>query len=160
MSDESKPISSPSPTGPGIKDWLRGSEAGLALAIVAVLGLIYVIAPGPSDIFNLGASRPFFSQVNLQNTFHQMALIGVLSVGVAVVIIAGGIDLSIGSMVALSAVVSGKLMTSWLPGVGEAGPWATGLLVAASVTLLGWTGLNLFGQLWTKSSSWARFLRP
>ncbi|QDV33797.1 ABC transporter permease [Tautonia plasticadhaerens] len=148
MSDEPKP-SSPA-SGPGIGAWLRGSEAGLAVAIVAVVGLIYVVAPGPSAIFEPGAPRPFFSGYNLQTLLHLMALYGVLSVGVAVVIIAGGIDLSIGSMVALSAVVSARLMTSWLPGIGEAGAWTTGLLVIAAVTLLGWVGLNLLGAPWAR----------
>lgn len=147
MSVEPKPSS---PPGPGIGAWLRGSEAGLAVAIVAVVGLIYVVAPGPSAIFEPGATRPFFSQYNLQTLFHLMALYGVLSVGVAVVIIAGGIDLSIGSMVALSAVVSARLMTSWLPGIGEAGAWTTGLLVIAAVTLVGWVGLNLLGGPWAR----------
>ncbi|WP_158633440.1 ABC transporter permease [Tautonia sociabilis] len=120
------------------------------MAIVAVLGLIYAVAPGPSAIFDPGASRPFFSEYNIRSLAHLMALFGVLSVGVAVVIIAGGIDLSIGSMVALSAVVSAKLMTSWLPGVGQAGPWATGMLVAAAVALISWNGLNLLGGPWAR----------
>ncbi len=45
---------------------------------------------------------------------HQVALFGVLAVGAAVVIISGGIDLSIGSVVALSSIVCAKLLTVWL----------------------------------------------
>ena len=44
-----------------------------------------------------------------------------LAVGAAVVIISGGIDLSVGAVVALSSVVCAKLMTQWLhDGVGRA----------------------------------------
>jgi ribose/xylose/arabinose/galactoside ABC-type transport system permease subunit len=139
-----------SPLGPRLWAWVRDSEAGLAGAIVAVVALIYVVSPGPSWIFEPGAPRAFFSAYNLQTLFHLMALFGVLAVGVAVVIIAGGIDLSIGAMVALSAVVSAKLMTSWLPGIGEAGSWTTGMLVGSAVALIGWIGLNLLGDRWMK----------
>ncbi|WP_235963572.1 ABC transporter permease [Tautonia rosea] len=148
MSDEAKPSPDASPTGLRVLAWLRDSEAGLVGAILAVVGLIYVVAPGPSFLFEPGTPRAFFTSYNLQTLFHVTALFGVLAVGVAVVIIAGGIDLSIGAMVALSAVVAAKLMTSWLPGIGEAGPWTTGILVAASVTLLGWIGLNLQIRRW------------
>jgi ribose/xylose/arabinose/galactoside ABC-type transport system permease subunit len=87
--------------------WLavfRAPEWGLAAGIVAVLGVIFMVDP----------SRNFFSAYSRQTMLHEVALFGVLSIGAAVVIIAGGIDLSVGSVVALSAVFSAKLMKSWL----------------------------------------------
>jgi ribose transport system permease protein len=47
---------------------------------------------------------------NLKNVLHQQAFFGVLTIGVGVVIITGGIDLSIGSVVGVSAVGFGVLM--------------------------------------------------
>ncbi len=118
--------------------WLRIPEANLAVAIVAVIGLIYVLDPGPWFALDASRSRPFFSPYSLQNLSHNTALYGVLALGAAVVIIAGGIDLSIGSVVALSAVVAAKLMTSWLPGIRETGYWGTlGLILATVVFSLG-----------------------
>jgi ribose/xylose/arabinose/galactoside ABC-type transport system permease subunit len=84
----------------------RSPELGLIVAIAAALGIIRAMEP----------SGAFFDEYNLRNLLHDTAMFGALSVGVAVVIIAGGIDLSIGSLVALSAVVAARLMTDWLPG--------------------------------------------
>jgi ribose/xylose/arabinose/galactoside ABC-type transport system permease subunit len=108
----------------------RYPELGLAVAIAAVVGLIYALEP----------SHAFFQPYSQQTLFHNIALFGVLSVGAAVVIIAGGIDLSVGSVVALSAVVAAKLMTEWLPGARpmvRPVPAPLGLVAAAiGLTLL------------------------
>jgi len=71
---------------------------------VVVLGLIYFLDP----------SHAFFSEFSRRTLLHQVGLFGVLSVGAAVVIIAGGIDLSVGAVVALSSIVSAKLLTEWI----------------------------------------------
>jgi ribose transport system permease protein len=46
----------------------------------------------------------FFTSVNLSNLLKQVSGIGVISIGMLLVILTGGIDLSVGSMVALLAV--------------------------------------------------------
>ena len=51
------------------------------------------------------ADPNFLSAYNMQNTVKWSSLYGVMSIGVAFVIITGGIDLSIGSVVGLVAVV-------------------------------------------------------
>lgn len=108
---EPTPARPPSHDGPPWWSRFRAPEWGLLVAIAAVLGLIYGIQE----------EHTFFGEYNLKNLYHNMALYGVLSVGAAVVIITGGIDLSIGSVVALTAVVSAKLMTDWLPALPHAG---------------------------------------
>lgn len=106
----------------------RYPELGLIVAIAAVVALIYGVEP----------THAFFNPYSQRTMFHNIALFGVLSVGAAVVIIAGGIDLSVGSVVALSAVVCAKLMTEWLPGAQSAsGPLPVGLVaLAVALTLL------------------------
>jgi len=86
--------------------FFRAPEWGLVAGILVVLGLIFIFNP----------SRNFFSAYTQQALLHQVALFGVLSIGVAVVIITGGIDLSVGSVVALASIVSAKLLTEWLRG--------------------------------------------
>src|SRR5215213_1036919 len=86
--------------------WLRSPEPGLIVGILVVLGLIYVLEPKHS----------FFDKYSRETMLHQVALFGVLSIGAAVGIIAGGIDLSVGAVVALATVVVSKLLTEWLPG--------------------------------------------
>ncbi len=64
----------------------------------------------------------FLKPENLRNLLNQNAPTGIIAVGMTLVIIAGGIDLSVGSMLALSAalgiVILNKLMDGW-GGTGE-----------------------------------------
>ena len=75
----------------------------------------------------------FLLPSNLRNIANQIAVIAILAVGMTLVIVSGGIDLSVGSLIALSAVCAAGL-------VGMMGGEATGagaLLVAAlTATLL------------------------
>jgi len=105
----------------------RAPEWGLVVGIVVVLGLIYVLEP----------SHSFFLLVSQRTLIHNVALFGVLSLGAAVVIIAGGIDLSVGAVVALASVVAARLMTKWLPGAHTSGTLPTHLVaVAIALTLV------------------------
>src|SRR4051812_19720477 len=115
---------------------LRAPEWGLAVGVVVVLGLIYV----------LDSSHAFFSAYSRQTVLHQVALFGVLSVGAAVVIIAGGIDLSVGAVAALSSVVSAKLLTDWLhTGSSSSAPPSVALiLLAITLTLVMGVAIGLF----------------
>ena len=117
-----------SPVFSRIVDVLRAPEFGLVVGIVVVLALIY----------GLDSNGAFFSEYSRKTLLHQVALYGVLASGVAIVIIAGGIDLSIGSVVALSSVVSAKLLTSWLRAESEAAtpPGSSIIALAIGLTLL------------------------
>ncbi len=55
----------------------------------------------------------FFSQANLSNTANLIGLYGIFSIGVGLVIITGGIDLSIGSMIALNGMLLVLALTEW-----------------------------------------------
>jgi ribose transport system permease protein len=52
-------------------------------------------------------SDVFFTVTNLSNLFRQVSGIGILSMGMLLVILTGGIDLSVGSMVAMTSVLCG-----------------------------------------------------
>jgi len=52
----------------------------------------------------------FLKADNLLNVANQIAVIAILAVGMTLVIITGGIDLSVGSLIALSAVVTARLI--------------------------------------------------
>lgn len=56
-------------------------------------------------IFSAIISDVFFTSVNLSNLLKQVSGIGIISIGMLIVILTGGIDLSVGSMVALLAVI-------------------------------------------------------
>ena len=70
-------------------------EFGMFVALMALCALLYVF----SD------HHAFLGQGNIVNTVRQVAMLGILSIGIGFVIITGGIDLSIGSMVGLTGVL-------------------------------------------------------
>jgi ribose transport system permease protein len=57
-------------------------------------------------------SDVFFSAINLSNLLRQVSGVGIISIGMLFVILTGGIDLSVGSMVALLAVVFAVLVNT------------------------------------------------
>ena len=60
-------------------------------------------------------SPEFFQQQNMINVARQSAIVGVVAVGMTFVILTGGIDLSVGSTLALVAVSSAMMIDSGLP---------------------------------------------
>ena len=64
-------------------------------------------------IFSGESSRQIFTgATNLENLTRQMALLGLFAIGETIVIIAGGIDLSVGSLIALIGVIASIFMSS------------------------------------------------
>lgn len=84
----------------------------------------------------------FVSAVNLINTANMVGLFGLLSLGLGVVIIAGGIELSVGSMLALIGVLLSMALSEW--------GWPWPLAAAGAVALpmaLGWVHGTLVTRL-------------
>ena len=88
---------------------LRNPVSRRTLPVLATFVLFVVM-------FGVGSARydNFFSLQVLLNLFIDNAYLIVLAVGMTFVIITGGIDLSVGSVVALSGVLAAKLLsTGW-----------------------------------------------
>ncbi len=66
-------------------------------SFMAAFVLLLLIAASVSDVF--------FTQRNVSNLMRQTVTNGLISLGMLVVILSGGIDLSVGSVVALSAIL-------------------------------------------------------
>src|SRR5262249_59022947 len=60
----------------------------------------------------------FLKSDNLLNVAQQIVVIAIVAIGMTMVIIAGGIDLSVGSLIALSAVVATRLIRD-VAGAGD-----------------------------------------
>lgn len=75
-----------------------------------VFGLIVVLAV----IFSFATER-FFSVSNLTNLLLQLAGTAICAIGMTMIIITGGIDVSVGSMLGMSSVVAGKLLMGNAP---------------------------------------------
>ena len=57
-------------------------------------------------------STSFFSSRNIENVLRQVASTGVISMGMLLVILTGGIDLSVGSVAALGSILCASLLTT------------------------------------------------
>ncbi|MGV0816389.1 ABC transporter permease [Martelella sp. AMO21009] len=80
------------------------------------------------------ASDNFFSVSNIFNVLRQVSIVGILAVGMTFVILTGGIDLSVGAVMALAGTIAAGLMVNMgMPG------WV-GLLAGLSVGI----GLGTF----------------
>lgn len=85
----------------------------------------------------------FLLPENLRNVANQIAVIAILAVGMTMVIVTGGIDLSVGSLIALAAVVTASLIGRM--GGEAAGAGAMVLGGAATLALCG--GIGAFSGL-------------
>lgn len=93
-------------------------ELGLLLLIIMIGGITAILNP------------LFLSQVNISNLANLVGLYGIFSIGEGLVIITGGIDLSVGSMFALLGVVLIYLL------VDLAVPWPLALLIILAAGLV------------------------
>lgn len=79
-----------------------GREAGTALGLIVLCAALWIATPY------------FATAANLSNVAEQSAIVGVIAIGMTFVILTGGIDLSVGSLVALAGVViGGALQRGW-----------------------------------------------
>jgi ribose transport system permease protein len=79
------------------------------IALVALVAVASVFSPTAAD-----GTRIFFQLGNLTDVLRQVSLIGIISLGMTLVILTGGIDLSVGSVLALStALVARGLTHAW-----------------------------------------------
>ena len=93
--------------------------------------LLFIIA-------GLSALAPdtFLTAENFFNVLSRSSVNGIIAMGMTAVIISGGIDLSVGSMMALSGMVAGLIMTRWGNVVPTAGLMWIGTLAGVGTGLL------------------------
>lgn len=115
----------------GLARLLRTRESGTLLGLLVLCVALFI-------------ATPFFGTLdNLANVAEQSALVGVLAIGMTFVILTGGIDLSVGSVVALSGVVAALGVQRGWPLVLALG---AGMLTGASAGLCN-GALVTFGKL-------------
>jgi ribose transport system permease protein len=96
-------------------------EAGIAVLLFVLCAVTAIMNP------------KFISPINLTNMANIIGLYGIFSIGLGLVIITGGIDLSVGSMIALVGVVLAMALRDWH------WPWLLALLFVAVLPMaLGW----------------------
>ena len=83
----------------------------------------------------------FLKTSNLLNVANQIAVIAIIAIGMTLVIITAGIDLSVGSLIAFSAVLCCWFIKEWMGGADAS---FTGMIVASVLAILGCGILGLF----------------
>ncbi len=107
-------------------------EAGIGLALVLLCIFFSIFAPR------------FASMANLTNIFTQISINTVIAVGMTFVILLGGIDLSVGSVLALCTVVAGLVITN------PAFPMPVAIFLAVLASLLVGGACGLFNGFVTE----------
>lgn len=102
MSNESTPAVQQSQPSL-LRSLFRARESSVVLVLM-ILCLALYFSP---------AQKQFFSQLNWQNLMLQIALLSIFAIGETVVIITGGIDLSLGSLIAFSGMLLALTATSF-----------------------------------------------
>jgi ribose transport system permease protein len=88
-------------------------------------------------LFAALAGRTFTSFANTQLMLLQTAVVGTAAVGATWIVVSGGIDLSVGSTLALGTVVTALLLNGgWSPGLAALGGVASATLVGAAIGAL------------------------
>jgi ribose transport system permease protein len=112
-------------------DAIAGSAASMAWGVFADLGTDFPALGAPALVRPRSYRWPnFLKAENLLNIANQIAVIAILAVGMTLVILTGGIDLSVGSIIALASVVTAIVVRDGCGGVA-AGPG--GMLLAGLV---------------------------
>src|SRR5262245_15170449 len=104
--------------------------------VAAVVAFVYVSYASPA----------FLTPGNLFNIFRNFAFVGIIALGMTAVIVTGGIDLSVGSILCLSGMVTGMMMAAdWSIWVAvPAGLLAAALAGATSGVLIAYVGMPPF----------------
>ena len=58
------------------------------------------------------SNKYFFTFTNITNVLRQISIVGISTVAMTMVVLTGGIDLSVGSMLALSSIMLAKMLTN------------------------------------------------
>ncbi len=110
-----------------LRHLLRAQEIGIFLVLLAMIGF-----------FSLSTDR-FFTPINLSNILLNFSWTAIAAFGMTFVIISGGIDLSVGSVMALSGLATGMLLSA--DNTPFADPNNLGLIALAVVVGLAVGGL-------------------
>lgn len=111
------------------------SEHGTVLSMLLVFAAMTLV----TRWWTLGWA--FVSPENLSNLAQQVTQTGILAIGMTMVILIGGIDLSVGSILAVSATVAAQAAAG-LDGFGTAGAaLAVAAALAAGAALGAWNGV-------------------
>ncbi len=118
LTDDTAVVPPPEPEGAGLGAFLSGRlrQVGIFLALIAIVILFQALTGGT-----------LLTPRNVTSIIGQNAYVLILAIGMVMIIIAGHIDLSVGSVVAFVGAVSGIMIVQW------GWPWWLGVIAAVVV---------------------------
>ncbi len=93
----------PTPALRRIRRAFESQQLGIVLVLIGLIIIMGVVSP------------VFLSPRNLRNVLQQVSTLGILSMGMTILMISGGIDLSVGSNISVVAVVAGMMIKAHYP---------------------------------------------
>ena len=72
-----------------------------------MVGILFLLCA----VFSI-SKKEFLTPTNIFNIMRQVSIMGIVAVGMTVVIVAGGLDLSVGSLIGVSGVLTSTLMVN------------------------------------------------
>jgi ribose transport system permease protein len=100
----------PGPPGPGRARWRLSGLVRILVRFQSLLALVIVFLGGVAFSPRRDGQPLFLTTENLANIVRSVSETGIISVGLTFVIIAGGIDLSVGAVLGLSGVAAATLL--------------------------------------------------
>jgi ribose transport system permease protein/inositol transport system permease protein len=85
------------------KSRINWNDMGIILTLIAMI------------VFFSLSTKSFLSARNFTNIVRQISVVGICAVGMTMVILTGGIDLSIGSVIGLTSAIAAVMMSGGLP---------------------------------------------
>jgi D-xylose transport system permease protein len=104
---------------------------GRLLGMILAIGVVWIV-------FHFWSHGLFLSPRNLWNLSVQSAAVAIMTTGMVLIIVSRNIDLSIGSILAVVALVMALLQTEWIPnglGVGLNQPYTWIVVLAIGIAL-------------------------
>jgi ribose transport system permease protein len=117
-----------------VRKLLASQQAGLILVILLLGGLLTILAGSHLDRLTGRPVNNFLNSYTLIQTATDASFFAVMAVGATMVIISGGIDLSVGSVYALAGVATAMVLRAHGP-AGAFAQVAVGLAVSLGVGL-------------------------
>jgi len=121
-------------------DAVAATERTGSWLVLSEMKEIFPALGSPRIVVPRGHRWPTFLKAdNLLNIANQIAVIAIMAIGMTLVVITGGIDLSVGSLAALSAVTAARLIRDAAGGM-EASTAGMACACAAAIALCGLLG--------------------
>lgn len=88
--------------------------------LVIFIGFVLLIILLQLIFFGFGKYPTFISPVNIMNILQQVSVPGIIAVGMTMIMISGGIDLSVGMLASLVSIITSLGISKWGLGVPQA----------------------------------------